>query len=177
MLSGEEKRLVYLDRVRGDNIQFSGNRGDLGESGQAARIALDCEHAPCPLGDERAREPARARADFVHVPSGDACFACDAPGQIEIENEILSEALTRAQAVGADNLFKRRQVLDAAHKPRLSAISAAMAMAAIMLFSLAMPRPARSSAVPWSGEVRTMGSPRVTFTPVQKASVLIGIRA
>ncbi len=41
----------------------------------------------------------------------------------------------------------------------------------------ALPVPARSKAVPWSGEVRTNGSPSVTLTPRSKASVLIGISA
>ena len=34
-----------------------------------------------------------------------------------------------------------------------------------------------SKAVPWSGEVRTKGRPRVTLTALSKASVLIGISA
>ena len=41
----------------------------------------------------------------------------------------------------------------------------------------AMPWPAMSKAVPWSGEVRTMGKPSVTLTPPEKSSVLIGISA
>jgi tetratricopeptide (TPR) repeat protein len=42
--------------------------------------------------------------------------------------------------------------------------------------SLALPLPAISKAVPWSGEVRTIGRPSVTFTPSWKATVLIGAR-
>ena len=38
----------------------------------------------------------------------------------------------------------------------------------------ATPCQAMSKAVPWSTEVRMMGSPRVTFTPVSKASSFIG---
>ena len=36
--------------------------------------------------------------------------------------------------------------------------------------------PAISKAVPWSGEVRAKGSPRLTFTPLSKAASLNGIR-
>src|SRR5882724_13306738 len=60
---------------------------------------------------------------------------------------------------------------------RASAISAAIWIAAIMLRASALPWPAISSAVPWSGEVRTIGSPKVTFTPSQKLRLLIGISA
>ena len=37
---------------------------------------------------------------------------------------------------------------------------------------LATPFPAISKAVPWSGEVRTKGSPPVTFIPLPNANVL-----
>ena len=58
-----------------------------------------------------------------------------------------------------------------------SAIWAAMRIAAIMLRASALPVPAMSNAVPWSGEVRMIGRPSVTFTPSQNDSVLIGISA
>ena len=41
----------------------------------------------------------------------------------------------------------------------------------------ALPLPAMSKAVPWSGEVRMKGRPSVTFTPSSKASVLKGTSA
>ena len=44
-----------------------------------------------------------------------------------------------------------------------------------MLRTSALPVPAMSKAVPWSGEVRMIGKPNVTFTPSQKDKVLIGI--
>jgi 4-hydroxythreonine-4-phosphate dehydrogenase len=49
--------------------------------------------------------------------------------------------------------------------------------AAIRLAALALPVPAMSSAVPWSGEVRTKGRLSVTFTPRSKSMVLSGISA
>ena len=50
-------------------------------------------------------------------------------------------------------------------------------MAASRLAGEALPVPARSKAVPWSGEVRTIGSPRLMFTAASNATVLIGISA
>src|SRR3546814_12152066 len=55
---------------------------------------------------------------------------------------------------------------------RFSAEVAATSMAAIMAPGLASPFPAMSKAVPWSGEVRTMGRPSVLLTPSSKRSVL-----
>ena len=44
-----------------------------------------------------------------------------------------------------------------------------------MLSALAMPRAAMANPVPWSGEVRRNGSPRVVFTAWSKASNFTGI--
>ena len=51
------------------------------------------------------------------------------------------------------------------------------AYAASRLSGRASPLPAISKPTPWSGEVRTTGRPRVTFTPPQKSSILTGIKA
>ena len=51
------------------------------------------------------------------------------------------------------------------------------ASAAIRLPASATPCPAMPNAVPWSGEVRTIGNPSVTFTPPAMSSVLSGISA
>lgn len=48
---------------------------------------------------------------------------------------------------------------------RRAASSAANVIAAIKLDGSAIPLPAMSNAVPWSGDVRTIGKPSVTFTP------------
>ena len=45
-----------------------------------------------------------------------------------------------------------------------------------MLPSLALPCPAMSNAVPWSGLVRTIGSPTVTFTALSHPRSFTGIR-
>ena len=56
-----------------------------------------------------------------------------------------------------------------------SASSTARFIAAIMLSGRAMPLPAISNAVPWSGLVRGNGSPSVTFTPLWNACSFNGI--
>jgi hypothetical protein len=53
--------------------------------------------------------------------------------------------------------------------------STARFIAAIMLSGRAMPFPAISNAVPWSGLVRGNGSPSVTFTPLWNACSFNGI--
>ena len=58
-----------------------------------------------------------------------------------------------------------------------AAMRAASRSAAIRLDGLALPVPAISNAVPWSGEVRMNGSPSVTLTASSNAIVLIGISA
>ena len=44
-----------------------------------------------------------------------------------------------------------------------------------MLDASANPRPAMSSAVPWSGDVRGNGSPSVTFTALPNAATLMAV--
>ncbi len=48
-------------------------------------------------------------------------------------------------------------------------------MASIIDEASALPCPAMSSAVPWSGEVRGNGSPSVTFTALPKLATLIAV--
>ncbi len=59
---------------------------------------------------------------------------------------------------------------------RLTAARHAYSIAAIMLDGFAIPFPAMSNAVPWSGEVRTNGNPIVIFTARSNSSVLSAIK-
>ena len=91
--------------------------------------------------------------------------AGDARGEVEVEEEILAEALDRREAVTGDDVAERRQVVDRAHPAlSLATSSAARRSAAARLDGSALPVPARSNAVPWSGDVRTKASPSVTLT-------------
>src|SRR5690606_7831033 len=82
--------------------------------------------------------------------------------QVQIEQEILPQFLFGAQPMLGDHLAQRWQIVDLAHW--FAVIASAMTMAARKLLGEARPVPARSNAVPWSGEVRTIGSPSVTLT-------------
>src|SRR5690606_2282589 len=100
----------------------------------------------------------------------------DLGGQVQVEQKVLPKLFFRPQVVARDHIAQGRQSVDGAHFLR-PAISQAMRSAAMTLAASAMPRPAISKAVPWSGDVRTKGSPSVTLTPPAKSRVLIGISA
>src|SRR6185295_7873981 len=109
---------------------------------QRPLVALDRDHAFGAFREERARETAGARPDFVHRRARDVRLACDPARQVQIEDEILPECLLGTQPVCGDDLAKRRKRVERAlaHKPRLSAMSAAISMAATMLAGFATPR-------------------------------------
>ena len=121
-------------------------RGDLGQCGEAAFVALDRDHFLRAVRKQRPRQAAGARADLY---DGDAlqraAGAGDAAGQVEIEQEILAERFLRRKPVRGDDLAQRRQTVGGeAHGAR----RAASFSAAIRLVGLATPLPAMSNAVP-----------------------------
>ena len=121
-------------------------RGDFGQRGEAAFVALDRDHLSRAVGEQRARQAAGAGADLDH---GDAlqraARAGDAAGQVEVEEEVLAERFLRGEAVRGDDFAQRRQAVGGeAHGAR----RAASFSAAIRLAGLATPLPAMSNAVP-----------------------------
>ena len=95
---------------------------------------------------------------------------------------MLSEPLAGVEAVGGDDLAQRRQTGEAVHGGGRSGPAApghvvGHAQPGDQARRIARPVPAISSAVPWSGDVRTKGRPSVTLTPPAKSTVLIGISA
>ncbi len=85
-------------------------RADLGERRQATRIALDGDDAARALEKKGARQPARTGTDLDHrAPFEGASEAGDAPREIEIEDEILPEALLGPEPVGGDDLAQGRE--------------------------------------------------------------------
>ncbi len=129
--------------------------------------------APCA---SRARvRPAGTGADFedgrlVQRSGG----AGDPAGQVEIEQEVLAERFFRREIVFGDHFAQRGEGV--VHL-LARAIRPASSTASVRLVALARPVPASAKAVPWSGDVRMKGRPRVTLTPLSKASVLTGISA
>ena len=118
--SAEVRARIEVERVAGDDLEPAGIAlGDLGERGDGAVVALDRDHAPRAGGEERAGQPAGAGSDLDHVDARErAGGARDAGGEIEIEQEILAERFLGGEAVPADHLAQRRQVVDRAHARR-----------------------------------------------------------
>src|SRR5690606_10080203 len=171
---------VGLERVAGDDLQPARPvRGNFLQGAEAARVALDRDHALRAMCQQRPRQAPWPGADLDHrrllQRSGGAS---DLAGEVEVEQEVLAELFAGAQPEALDHLTQRRQAV-AAHAGAISraAISPAIFSAAIRLSGRALPVPAMSKAVPWSGEVRMKGRPSVTLTAVSKASVLAGISA
>ena len=103
-------------RVEPERVAFEDGQparpggGDLGQGGQAARVALDGDHVAGALGEERAGEAAGAGADLEHVAGGEVAGAAgDLRGQVEVEEEVLAERLARREAVRGDHLAERRE--------------------------------------------------------------------
>ena len=116
---------------------------------QRALVALHRDHALCAEGQQRARQSARAGPDLDHggifQRSG---RTRDPRGEVEVEQEVLTERFARRQSVFADDVAQRRQVVDRAHLGFAAAMRAASLSAAIRLAGLALPEPAISKAVP-----------------------------
>jgi hypothetical protein len=156
------------------------------EHRQAALIALDRHHPIGALEEKRPRQSTGARSYLDDRPPLEgASGPGDPPREIEVEDKILAQAFFGGepyrpndlpnwrQAIGGDGLFGHGAVTAA----RLAVRAAASSRASAKLEALARPFPAISKAVPWSGEVRMKGRPRVTLTPVSNPRVLMGISA
>ena len=125
----------------------------------------------------RVRPPGPGPISMMVAPSSGTCGACDPRGEVEVEQEVLAEGFACRQGMFANDVAQRRQIVDRAHEGLVVAIRAASRKAAARLDGLALPVPAMSKAVPWSGEVRMNGNPSVTLTASSNAIVLIGISA
>src|SRR5580693_10730815 len=104
-------------------------RGDLGERAERAGVAFDGDHLLGTLGQERAGEAARTRADLDHGDTGKgSCGASDLSGEVEVEEEVLAQRLAGVKPVRRDDVAERRQpVRGEAHRvSRSASLSAAM---------------------------------------------------
>ena len=136
---------------------FGPRRGGLELFGQP-RVDLD-DVQPRDRLEQRAGEGAAAAADLHHAVIGGRVDGRDQPGDHRgVVQEVLPQPFSRSQG----------------HSRRISVNAKSTAWC--RLSGLARPVPARSSAVPWSTEVRTMGSPSVTLTVSPNASALIAGR-
>src|SRR5262249_14444984 len=128
------------------------------QGGNRAPVMLDGDDVRSTQRKQRAGQPARTRADLDDGRAFQRSRrARDAGGEVEIEQEILTERFARRQRMLANDLAQRRQVVDRAHAACAAAMRSANRNAAMRLAGLARPLPAMSNAVPWSGEVRMKG--------------------
>src|SRR5690606_30835060 len=111
-----------------------------------------------------------AGADLVDPPPGEiAGDRRDPVQQPLVEDEVLAERPGSGETVPRDHLAQRRQLVQPAHAAaRRAAHSPAVRIAEIIAPGSARSLPAMSKAVPWSGEVRTIGNPSVTLIPSSK---------
>ena len=164
----EVERIAGDDRRAGrDSARRSRASAAIARSSRSIAITRRAPAASSARVSPPGPGPISTTVDAVERAGG----ARDAAGQIEIEQEILAERFLGGEAVAADDLAQRRQVVDARScasrdRRRLgrAASRAASRSAAIRLAGSALPVPAMSKAVPWSGEVRTNGRPSVTLT-------------
>ena len=119
-------------------------------------IAIDLDGVQrAGLADQAFGERAASRADLQQRLLGlRRDFAHDAIEHAAVMQEMLAEPLAREDHA------------------RLAANSTASRVAAMRLPASARPVPARSSAVPWSTDVRMIGRPSVTFTAWPKPACL-----
>ena len=89
-----------VERVAGMHFETARIvRGDLGQGRQAARVALDGDDAGGAFQDKGAGETAGARPDLDDGCAGEIAGAAgDAARQVEIEDEVLAEALPGVEA-------------------------------------------------------------------------------
>src|SRR5262245_54728248 len=76
----------------------------------ASLVALDGDNASGTLQQQRAREPARSRPDLDDRAAFEGSRgAGDAPRQIEIEDEVLAQALAGRETERPHDVAQRRQ--------------------------------------------------------------------
>ena len=93
---------IVVERIAGDDREPAGIvRGDLGERGDGAVVALDRDDAARAGGKQCAGQPARTGSDLDHVDARErARCAGDAGGEVEIEQEILAERFLGVESRG-----------------------------------------------------------------------------
>ena len=96
-----EGAIVDLTRIGGDNVEPAQDRavGHIPQGGEAALVLLDGDDAGRAFDKQRSGQAARPGPDFDDGRSFErSCGAGDAAGEIEIEQEVLTEALAALKA-------------------------------------------------------------------------------
>ncbi len=146
----EQRPRIEKLRVGADDLQPSGIRLEICfKRRQRALVALHRDDVPRPQRQQRPRQSAGTGTDLDNGGVFQRSRrARDPRGEIEVQQEILAKRFAGRQSVLADDLAKRRKVIDRAHAGAAAAMRAASRNAAIRLDGLAVPVPAMSNAVP-----------------------------
>jgi hypothetical protein len=98
-----------------------GDRLHLLQGSDGSGIDLDRNDVRGAFEQQGAGKSARSGTNLDHQPLIERrCGTGDAPGEIEIEEEVLAQALARVEAMRRDDLAQRRQPGEAVHgHPRI----------------------------------------------------------
>src|SRR5437762_14212841 len=89
---------------------------NLAQRSDRAFVTLDRDHLLCAFGEKRARQSSRSGADLQHRDAIDwTGSARNASGEIEVEQEILTERLAGGKFVATDDFAQRRQSIGRTH--------------------------------------------------------------
>jgi hypothetical protein len=103
--------LAHLQGVCLDHGQPSGSVVQLGQKRQEARILLDQHHPARIALQQGARQSSGTGADLDHGPTLERPRQPDdLPGDVQIQQKMLAEALLRQQAVGVEGFAKGGEV-------------------------------------------------------------------
>ena len=108
---------VDFQRIAVDHRQAAGiGFGDLLQRGNGAGVLLDRQHVPGAFGQQPAREAAGTGAHLDHVALRQVARRTgDAGGEVQVQQEVLSKLLLRAQVVAGDDVAQGGQAVDRAH--------------------------------------------------------------
>ena len=164
-----------------------------GEAGEPVKGPQLIDHVKLGFAYQMHLKDEWQKVRLAHVSSGRSFFVFTRGGKHQETISMTSRMLARmcetgrfravesaylhgaGDAAGAQ-AARRAQGADEALTPPPAASARAMRSAAPRLAGSAMPRPAMSKAVPWSGLVRTNGRPSVTLTPRSTPRYFTGIR-
>jgi hypothetical protein len=155
-----------VERQRIGYVQREPFRREFGrERGGEIAIDLDDGQAVDPV-QQRPGKRAQARADFDEALASLRCDRVDnALDIMRIGQEMLAEPFARAVRGYQRPAARARDARSIASSTAANSEPGSAARASA-------PSAARSSAVPWSTEVRTIGRPSVTLTPWPKLACL-----
>ena len=165
----DQLALVDMERVSLDHPKAASKlAAQFLKGGNTATVTLDGGNVRACI-EERMGQTSGPWSNLINSLTLQRSRNCCDPGeQLPVEDEVLAKRLARLKAKPGDDVAQRLRI--AVQKPsgRNIALAAAIRIAAAIGRGSARSCPAMLKAVPWSGAVRTMGRPSVTFTASSK---------